>query len=184
MVTGNTRIRRVWYHRRLNVKRIFSSTLGAVIGMGVLSYLSKVTGCQVMMPPLGATCFIAFIIPDSAFAKPRSVIGGHIVSGMIGYLFIHLGGTQWWEYPLALGLTIGAMQVLRVLHPPAAANPLLIIDGHSALADLVGPVFFGSVIVAGIAAVFNRIIVKQRYFRIVLHHVANVSESTRCFKLG
>jgi len=83
------------------------------------------------MPPLGATCFIAFVISDSAFAHPRNIIGGYVLSSLIGLLCIYVFSIHWWSYALAVGIATAAMQLLRILHPPAAADPLLVIDCES-----------------------------------------------------
>lgn len=168
-----TNTRRNWYNRRLNVKRIVGSTFGAMLTLALLAYLSDVTQHRFIIPPLGASCFIAFVIPDSAFARPRSIIGGHVVASLIGVGSVQLFGTVWWGGAVAVGSAILLMQVLRMLHPPAAANPLLIIDGKLALADLAASVLGGCILLILLSALFHRIIVKQKYFRIGLHHAAN-----------
>ena len=167
-----------WHQRRLNCKRIFSSSLGAILGIGTVAYLSAVTGKSFLMAPLGATCFIAFVIPDSAFAKPRCIIGGHLLASIIGLTFSTLWGTAWWASALAVGAAIAGMQILRVLHPPAAADPLLIMaSGASTLDILITPVLSGSITIALIAMLFNNIVLKHKYFRFILHTVANINSS-------
>ena len=169
-----------WHQRRLNCKRIFSSSLGAILGIGTVAYLSAVTGKSFLMAPLGATCFIAFVVPDSAFAKPRCIIGGHFLASIIGLTFSVLWGTAWWASALAVGAAIAGMQMLRVLHPPAAADPLLIMASGSATLDmLITPVLSGSITIALIALLFNNIILKHKYFRFILHTVANISSGQK-----
>ena len=167
-----------WHQRRLNCKRIFSSSLGAILGIGTIAYLTAVTGKNFLMAPLGATCFIAFVIPDSAFAKPGSIIGGHLFASMIGLIFSSVWGSTWWASALAVGAVIAGMQVLRVLHPPAASDPLLIMaDGAATMDILITPVLSGSIMIALIAMLFNNIVLKHKYFRFILHTVANVSSN-------
>ncbi|WP_371377732.1 HPP family protein [Sporomusa aerivorans] len=175
-----------WYYRRLNIKRIFTSSVGAMIGIGTIAYVSAITGVNFIMPPLGATCFIAFVIPDSAFARPRNIIGGHLVSSMIGIVCSYVFGLHWWTYALGVGVAIAAMQILRILHPPAAANPLLVmLEGGVPLDFLLAPVLIGSGTLSLVAALYNKLVTKHRYFRVVLHYVANISEDAgrdRLFK--
>lgn len=169
-----------WYFRRLNIKRIFTSSLGAILGIGTVAYVSTITGVNFIMPPLGATCFIAFFIPDSAFAQPRNIIGGHIVSSIVGILCSYCLGQQWWAYALGVGFAIAAMQLLRVIHPPAASNPIVIMSEWGLSLDvLLAPVVIGSSILALVAVLFNKFVIKHRYFRVVLLYVANISESIR-----
>ena len=169
-----------WHHRRLNIKRIFTSSIGAMLGIGTVAYVSTIIGVNFIMPPLGATCFIAFVIPDSAFAQPRNIIGGHVIASLVGIICSYLFGQQWWAYALGVGIAIAAMQLLRILHPPAAANPILIMSEWGLSLDiLLAPVLIGSSILALVAVIYNKFIIKHRYFRVVLLYVANFSESIR-----
>jgi len=173
-----------WYYRRLNIKRIFSSSIGSMLGIGTVAYVSSVTGVNFIMPPLGATCFIAFVIPDSAFAQPRNIVGGHILSSFIGILCLFFFGLHWWVYALAVSSAIAAMQFLRLLHPPAAANPLLMIMQEGLPLDtLLAPVIVGSITLSLVVVLFNRVIARHRYFRIMLHYIANISEETKKLRL-
>ena len=78
------------------------------------------------------------------------------------------------------------MQILRILHPPAAANPLLVmLEGGVPLDFLLAPVLIGSGALSLVAALYNKLVTKHRYFRVVLHYVANISEDAgrdRLFK--
>ncbi len=169
-----------WYHRRLNIKRIFTSSIGSMLGIGTVAYVSTITGVNFIMPPLGATCFIAFVIPDSAFAQPRNIIGGHVISSIVGILCSYCFGQQCWAYALGVGVAIAAMQLLRILHPPAAANPILVmLEWGLSLDILLAPVLIGSSILALVAVIFNKFVIKHRYFRVVLLYVANISENIR-----
>lgn len=164
-----------WHHRRLNVKRIFSSSLGSMLGIGAVAYLSAITGQGFLIPPLGASCFIAFVIPESAFAQPRNIIGGHLLSSMIGLLFSYTLGMQWWSFALAVSIAIAAMQILRILHPPAAADPiLLMMQGAISWDILLTSVLGGSITLAVIATLFNKLIIQHRYYRIVLLFIAKL----------
>ncbi|MBP2650118.1 MAG: hypothetical protein H6Q74_943 [Firmicutes bacterium] len=162
-----------WRHRRLNIKHIFSSSVGAMLSIGAVAYLSSITGIAFLMPPLGATCFIAFVIPDSAFAQPRNIIGGHLLSSIIGMLCAYFFGVEWWSYAVAVSMAIAVMQILRVLHPPAAADPLLLImQGTISWDILITPILSGSVILVVFAILFNKFIAKHRYFRIILFYIS------------
>lgn len=161
-----------WHHRRLNAKRIFNSSLGSLLGIGAVSYLSAITGQGFLIPPLGASCFIAFVIPDSAFAQPRNIIGGHLLSSIIGIFISYVLGAQWWAFTMAVSVAIAAMQIAKILHPPAAADPiLLMMQGTVPWDTLLGSVLGGSIILTVIATLFNKLIT-YKYYRIVLLFIA------------
>ncbi len=174
-------------HRRLNLKRIISSSLGATLGIACLAYLSSAAGIAFLLPPFGATCFIAFVIPDSAFARPRNIIGGHLCSSAIGLLYFYWVGPGPLSYALATGCALAAMQLLRIQHPPAAANPLLILLQNTVTFDfLLMPVLSGSIVLALFAKLFHKTIAAHRYYRISLFHIVNgcVSSQLRLRRLA
>lgn len=51
---------------------------------------------------LGATCVIAFVIPDSIFAHPRNIIGGYLVPGIVGLLILATLGLSPLSYALSV----------------------------------------------------------------------------------
>ncbi len=169
-------------YRRLNLKRIITSSLGATLGIASIAYLSLAAGMPALMPPLGATCFIAFVIPDSAFARPKSIIGGHLFSSAVGLFFLHLLGPSPLSFALATGCAIAAMQLLRIQHPPAAADPLLILLQPPLSFDfLLMPVLSGSIVLALLAKLFHTLIAPHRYYRIGLFHIANSCVKSQLF---
>ena len=150
--------------RKLNYRRIFGSSFGGTLGIAVVAYLSYKSGASFIMPPFGATCVIAFVIPDSAYAQPRNIIGGHFLSTLIGLLFWHLFLTDWWSFPLAVGLCMAVMQLTRTLHPPAAADPvLLLMQGGASWSFLVTPVLVGSMVLVFLVALYNNLVARRPY---------------------
>jgi CBS-domain-containing membrane protein len=69
----------------------------------------------VIIASIGATAFIVFAMPDSITAKPRNVVGGHLVGLFCGFLCAlipltsrggsHAAGTRTWE-PALLQIVI------------------------------------------------------------------------------
>lgn len=153
---------RIWKRRRLQVSKIIGSSFSGAIGIGAVALLSQITNFGFMIPPFGATCVIAFVIPKSAFAQPRSIIGGHVFSSAIGILCWHFFGNSWWTYSLAVAASMAVMQITRTLHPPAAADPVLILMQGGVMWDfLLFPVFAGGMVLVVIAAIYNRLIAKK-----------------------
>lgn len=151
-------------YRKLQLKRVLGSSLGGAIGIGAIAYLSHISGAVFMMPPFGASCVIAFVIPDSAFAQPQNIVGGHLLSTTIGILCFEYLQAPWWSFAVAVGLCIAAMQLTRTLHPPAAADPvLLLMQGGAPWGFLVTPVLAGTVILVILAVLYNNIVADRPY---------------------
>lgn len=150
--------------RKMNYLRILGSSLGCCIGIGVVGYLSSITYSALLIPSFGASCVIGMAIPDSAFAQPRNVIGGHFLSGLIGLLCTVSLGTSWWSLAIAVGLASAIMQLTRTLHPPAASDPILFM-AHGSLS----PYFFlmllliGSIILIIVFVSYHRFVTERSY---------------------
>ncbi len=82
----------------------------------------------VVVASIGATSFIVFAMPDDITAKPRNVIGGHLVGLLIGSLcgFIPQLHSIFsiFTYSLAVGISIFIMVVIDMEHPPASGTAL------------------------------------------------------------
>lgn len=133
------------------------STLGAILAIALTGWLTQTSGYVWQMAPFGATCVLAFGLPDSPLAQPRHIVGGHFVATAIGLLALWLIGDGWISMAVATGLALGAMQVLRVIHPPAGANPMVVIASHASADFLLTPVLAGSLAIVLVALLVNNL---------------------------
>lgn len=137
---------------------LLRSFVGGFVGILGLSLLTKLVDQPMLMAPFGATCVILFAASASPLAQPRNVIGGHLVATLIGLVALYAIGDDIYTMAAAVGVTIAAMQYLRVLHPPAGANPIVIIVAGSYGFDfLVFPALLGSIFLVGVASLINNI---------------------------
>ncbi len=142
------------------------SSLGSFLGIGLIAYLSSATNTLFLMPPFGATSVIAFVIPDSAFAQPSNIIMGHLLSSTVGIACSAFFGNIWWACAIAVGCSTALMQLTRTLHPPAAADPVLIIMQNGASWwFLLTPVLLGSCTLVLIAIIYHNFVAKRMYPR-------------------
>lgn len=131
------------------------SFLGAVVAIGAAGWLSHASGTPWLMAPFGASCVLAFGLPDSPLAQPRSIIGGHLLSALVGWGVLNTLGNAWWAGALAVGLALAAMQHTRTLHAPAGANPLVVLAAGAPLSFLFTPVLLGAVVIVVVAWCVN-----------------------------
>jgi len=145
---------------------ILVSGLGGAIAISLAAWLTVSTGQPLLMAPFGASCFLMFVVPDNPVAQPRNVIGGHVVSALVGMAVLALAGSTWWAMGLGVGLAIVAMRLTHTNHPPAASDPLLILLsplGPPGWGFVLTPVLAGAVVVVAVAVVFNRLRPGVRY---------------------
>ncbi|MPS70353.1 HPP family protein [Novosphingobium aerophilum] len=105
----------------------FGGMLGIAIAGGVTWLLqsSELAALPFLVAPLGASTVLVFCVPASPLAQPWSVIGGNLISAMVGLAVGHLLGDPWLAGAVAVGLAIAAMSLTRSLHPPGGACALL-----------------------------------------------------------
>jgi len=100
--------------------------LGGFLAIGVISLLGHLTSNPLVIAPFGASSVLLFGAPDSAFAQPRNLVFGHLLSTAVGLAVYWFAGPGVWQMALSVGLAIGLMQLARCVHPPAGADPLVI----------------------------------------------------------
>jgi CBS-domain-containing membrane protein len=151
--------------RRLHALKIMGSSLGCLGGICLTAFLSAISGFTFLIPSFGASSVILFVIPASAYAQPRSLVGGHFISSLIGlicYLFL---GTTWLSLSLAVGIAVAAMQFSRTLHPPAAADPLFFMmhGGSLSWQSVLMPALAGSLVLVLFALIYINWVLKRSY---------------------
>ena len=142
------------------MKKIFTAILGgvaAMLGIALLSLgQSMNAGWQLLMAPFGATAVLLFAAPLSPFSKTLNVIGGHLLTATIGLLFAEYIDFGSWTVAVATGLAIALMVITNTLHPPAGANPILIIQSQQGWTFLMEPVLLGAIGLVISAKVFEK----------------------------
>ncbi|MDX9844010.1 MAG: HPP family protein [Aquabacterium sp.] len=144
---------------------ILWSFVGAVVAIGLTGGLSVLSGIPWLMAPFGASCVLAFGVPDSPLAQPRSIIGGHLISTAVGLCVGAWLGSGWVAGALAVGLALAAMQLTRTVHAPAGADPLIVMAAHAPISYLISPVLAGSLIIVLVAWCVNNLGRQNRYPR-------------------
>lgn len=122
--------------------------LGASLAIGLLSFMEANLGdVALLMAPFGATAVLVFGVPDSPLAQPKNVILGHLITAFIGVVFVQYVGVTPLTLALATGLGVSAMLLSKTTHPPAGANPILIMLSGQSWGFLITPVLIGAVVI-------------------------------------
>lgn len=142
---------------------VFKAGAGGALAIITLSLLGYSPDSTLLMAPFGATCVLLFSLPKSPLSQPINVIGGHMVSAVIGLTLHAFLPTEWWSLGLAVGLAIAVMAALRVTHPPAGADPLVVFFSSPGWEYIVFPVALGSVVLVITAWLFHKLPPKTIY---------------------
>ena len=138
--------------------------LFASIIIGLLSFLSFETSTGFwLMFSFGSTTLIVLVFFDSEFAQPANIFFGHLLAIVIGILFNEFIGMSYLSLGLAVGTTVTLMMYFKIIHPPAAANPLIALFADVSLDYIIFPVMVGSIVIIFLSVVINKYILKRNY---------------------
>lgn len=130
--------------------------VGGAIGIAALALLTDLTTIALLMAPFGASCVLLFSVAASPLSQPINVIGGHLVAALIGLIMHAILPDAWWAVGIAVGIAIGMMAILRVTHPPAGANPIVIFAISPGFDFIIFPVLIGACALVLIATAYHR----------------------------
>ncbi len=121
---------------------------GGAFAIGLMELLSTRTAYPLFAVPFATSIVLVMGSPDAAPAQPRPLVGGHIVSSVVGFAVVQLAGPSPWMAALAVGLAMIAMHLTKTFHPPAGIDPLLIVVNDMTWNFLLVPVAAGAAILA------------------------------------
>lgn len=109
--------------QRLSV--IVVETVVSLVALGIIAALTAITHDPWLIPPLAAS--MALVVGGAHFplSQPRNVIGGHVMSAIVGVLVGMTGIDALWAGAVAGALALGMMKLLRLSHSPAAATAMI-----------------------------------------------------------
>ncbi len=157
----------------VSLSEILWSWTGAFLGIGVVAWIHYnlfnngdilfITGS------FGASAVLLYGVVRSPLAQPRNLLGGHIISALIGVTaqkFFH--DQMWLASALAVATSLAVMHATRTLHPPGGATALIAVTGSDKIHDLgywytIVPVGTGAAIMLVIALLVNNIPAKRKY---------------------
>ena len=148
------------------------ATLGGALSIGLVIFITaSLLGHEaavIIVPSLGASAVLIFAAPHSPFAQPWAVIGGHLLSALVGVACWKIIPNPTLAAGLAVGLAIGVMHLARCIHPPGGATALAAVIGGSAVHDLgfayaLNPIGLNSAIILLVGIAFNYAFAWRRY---------------------
>jgi len=139
--------------------------LFSIITIGMLTLLTYKTELGVfLIASFGSTMVLLYGYPESPFAQPKNIFFGHLLTSFVGMIFLYLVPLPiYLLIPLAVGFGVALMILLKVTHPPAGGNPIIVIIGSVSMDYLINPIIIGSLIILIFGIILNRLILKKKY---------------------
>ena len=148
------------------------SALGGFLAISLIIGLSgpllQAQGGLLLLSSMGASCVLLFAVPHGVLSRPWPLVGGHLLSALIGVTLATSVPATALAAALAVSLSLVAMHYLRCLHPPGGATALMAVIGGDAVRELgygfvFAPVLTNVLILLCAAFLFNYPFVWRRY---------------------
>lgn len=143
-------------HRR-PLLRLAWCLLGAAAGLSAALGAVGPPHHGFVLASLGGSTVFLFGLTRAAAAQPRALVGGHLGGAAIGIACAQWLGSGLDAYALAVTATLGFMLLTRTVHPPAGANPVLMVFVQASWSALFNPVLLGIAILMAVAWVWSRL---------------------------
>jgi CBS domain-containing membrane protein len=157
----------------IDFKEHFWSFIGSFVGIGLIAFIHNglfdMNDNLFLIGSFGASSVLIYGAIQSPFAQPRNLVGGHLVSAIVGVTVNYfIPDILWLAAPLAVSLSIVGMQITKTLHPPGGATALIAVIGSEKIKALgflyiLSPVLSGCLILLVVALIFNNVTANRRY---------------------
>lgn len=131
--------------------------LGAACGIALTLYCVGPRVHPFLLASLGGSTVFLFGLTHAPAAQPRALLGGHCIGALVGIGCFQAFGDALWVYALAQAVALLLMLATRTVHPPAGANPILMVHVHASWAVLFNPVIVGVLVLASVAWIWSRL---------------------------
>lgn len=130
---------------------------GTGIAIAAMEFAAEVAGRPLGLIPFVTSIVLVLSLPLAQPARPRALIGGHLVASLAGYAVLVLLGNSSLAIALAVGLSAFLMHLTRTMHPPAGIDPLLIVHQQLGFDFLLLIVLPGALALALFSSLWQRL---------------------------
>lgn len=158
---------------RVSNAEIMWSSIGGFLGITAVVWVDRLflagTDLLLVSGPFGASAVLVYGAARSPFAQPRNLVGGHVISALVGVVcWKLLHQYPWLAQAMAVACAIALMHATRTLHPPGGATALIAVIGSERIHDMgflyvLLPATVGPLILLVVAVLVNNIPESRRY---------------------
>ena len=149
--------------------------IGAAVTIIILAYItfqSTLAGTNYglwLTASFGSSVVVVFGYPGNEFSQPKNVLFGHLVCAFVGIIFVLLFKISqdrtifFLTIGLAVGISVMIMMALKITHPPAGGNTIVVMLTQDSFQFLIFPILVGAVTIIIGGIIYNRFILKKKY---------------------
>lgn len=147
---------------------IVSCSIAILVVAWITHKFSANAAYPIIVASMGPSAVMLFIIPHSPLVQPWPLVGGQLVSALVGIWSTQVINDTALASACAVGVSVLAMFFLRCLHPPGAATALIPIMAGEPITSLgygfvLMPVGLNIVIMLIMAIAINRLVLRYEY---------------------
>ena len=142
---------------------VIAGAAGGAVAIALMHVLSEHASFPLMMVPFATSIVLVMGTPDAAPAQPRALVGGHLISTVIGLLVVSITGPSPWAEAFAVGFAMAAMHVTRTFHPPAGIDPLIVVAQGMPWSFLIAPVAIGALLLGTFAWLWHNFVRRESW---------------------
>jgi CBS-domain-containing membrane protein len=143
---------------RTQLLAIVAGAAGGAIAIATMEVFSATTAFPLVAIPFATSIVLVLGTPKAEPAQPRALIGGHLVSTLVGLVVVKLCGPASWAAALAVGVAMVAMHLTGTFHPPAGIDPLVVVVNNMSWSFLIVPVAAGALLLALFAFAWHNLV--------------------------
>ena len=149
--------------------------IGAGFTIGILAYItfqSSLAGSIYglwLTASFASSVVVVFGYPENKFSQPKNVLFGHLLCTLIGIIFVTIFEISqdrtifFLAIGLAVGIAVMLMMALKITHPPAGGNTIVVMLTQDSFQFLIFPILVGAVTIIIGGIIYNRYILKKKY---------------------
>jgi CBS-domain-containing membrane protein len=149
--------------REITAAYVVAGATGGAVAIGLMEMLSDHAAFPLMFVPFATSIVLVMGTPDAEPAQPRALVGGHLISTLVGIVTLSMTGASPWMAALAVGLAMVAMHATRTFHPPAGIDPLIVVAQDMPWSFLIAPVAIGALLLACFAWLWHNLVRREAW---------------------
>ncbi|MCB2189839.1 MAG: HPP family protein [Deltaproteobacteria bacterium] len=158
---------------RVSTREVLWSWLGSFLGIAAVALVNQHwlegTDLVLIIGSFGATAVLIYGAIRSPLAQPRNLLGGHLLSAVVGVACSKMLEVEpWLAASAAVSVAIALMHLTKTLHPPGGATALIAVIGGPKIQALgwlyiFVPVGAGVLMMLIVALIVNNLAAQRRY---------------------
>ena len=156
----------------VTMREKFAAAITSFLGMLTVTYITQVTtgthGLVYLAVSMGSATVLLFAAPHAPMAQPWPLLGGNLISALIGVVCYQYVNNITLAAALAVSLSIFAMYMLRCMNPPGGAAALGAVLGGEQIHALgfeyvLMPIGVNILVIFIVALIVNNLFPGRRY---------------------